>query len=332
MVHSLKKKTTVEKYRCRKCGISKIGDDFYKSTEPDLDSNGRMSICKLCVKGIVDTFIASEGSVEHGFLKTCKKLNILYDSVSVEKTIAKTEEMKNDNKLTEMIFGIYLRQLFAVYPSNSDLQFKESEEPIVVTSVDEKTEEIDPIMVKLEDEWGKGLESDDYVFLENELARWESTHRSDTMAEKTLLRHIAYKQFEIRRARQQNPNDTDLSTSLIKQLQDLLKTASIDPGKANASGQGKGMESFSAFIKMIETTEPAEYYSDKDLFKDVDNIGFYFEKYVTRPLKNFVMGSRDFNVETEQEGDDEDDSFDISDMGIDDDVPVINKEEIKKEE
>ena len=151
------------------------------------------------------------------------------------------------------------------------------------------------------------------------------------MAEQTLLHHIAYKQFEIRKARESNPTDTDLSTSLLKQLQDLIKTASIDPGKANAAGQGKNMESFSAFIKMIEETEPAEFYSEKDMFKDIDNIDFYFTKYVTRPLKNFVMGSRDFNVEAEKEGDDEDDSFDISDMGIEDDIPVAKEESPKKE-
>jgi hypothetical protein len=83
---------------------------------------------------------------------------------------------------------------------------------------------------------------------------------------------------------------------------------------------------------LIEETEPAEYYADKTMFKDFDNIGFYFEKYVTRPLKNFVMGSRDFNVETEKDGDDDDDSFDIDGMGIDDDIPEQKEDMSSKEE
>ncbi len=56
-------------------------------------------------------------------------------------------------------------------------------------------------------------------------------------------------------------------------------------------------------MKVIEENEPASYYEDKKLFKDFDDIDFYFKKYVTRPLKNFVTQSRDFNVDTEDDVD-----------------------------
>jgi hypothetical protein len=70
---------------------------------------------------------------------------------------------------------------------------------------------------------------------------------------------------------------------------------------------GKSQETFSAFIKTIEENEPAEYFEDKKLFKDFDNLNFYFEKYILRPLKNFVINSRDFDVSagTEEEDVDE---------------------------
>jgi len=50
---------------------------------------------------------------------------------------------------------------------------------------------------------------------------------------------------------------------------------------------------------MIEELSQQNF-TKKGTFKDFDNIEFYFEKFITRPLKNFVMGSRDFNVETEK--------------------------------
>ena len=50
------------------------------------------------------------------------------------------------------------------------------------------------------------------------------------------------------------------------------------------------------FIKNIEETTPAEYYKDKELFKDFDSIEEYIKKFITRPLKNFITGSRDFNI------------------------------------
>jgi len=91
--------------------------------------------------------------------------------------------------------------------------------------------------------------------------------------------------------------------SAIKRLQDLMKTASVDPGKASLANSGKAKETFSSFVKVIEENEPASYYEDKKLFKDFDDIDFYFKKYVTRPLKNFVTQSRDFNVESENDVD-----------------------------
>ena len=86
-----------------------------------------------------------------------------------------------------------------------------------------------------------------------------------------------------------------------------MRTASVDPAKANMASSGKSLDTFSAFIKTIEETEPAEYYKDKALFKDFDNINFYFEKYVRRPLKNFVTGSRDFNVDADTDDEEYDD-------------------------
>ena len=332
MARRLKKRVIAEKFRCRKCGLPKVADDYYRSTEPDLDLNLKMSICKLCVKDITDGFIDSEKAMDKGILKTCRKLNVMFDKDICDRTVAKVQEIEQGGKATEMVFGFYLRFLFAKNADGKDLTFEELENEVVeLVSVAEEIEVI-PELERYEKDWGKGLGQDDYVYLEEELARWEATHRSDTMAEKTLLRHIAYKQLQIRKVRESDPPDPELERALLKELQDLMKTCAIDPNKANAASQGKGKESFSAFIKLIEETEPAEYYADKTMFKDFDNIGFYFEKYVTRPLKNFVMGSRDFNVETEKDGDDDDDSFDIDGMGIDDDIPEQKEDMSPKEE
>ena len=327
MSKSLKRKTIIELFRCRKCQLPKKADDYFKATDIELDANGRMSICKICCREILDKYMLEEQNMEKAFLRICRRLNIIYDEQVIVKGREKMEELKNAGKEIDSLLGFYLRILFASKTENKDLTFHELTSPLIVVK-DDSLYGTNLGLKELEKEWGIGLINEDYIFLEEEMASWMATHRSDTKAEKTLLKEICWKQLEIRRARLAG----DSTENLVKQLQELLKTAAIDPSKANAAGQGKNLESFSAFIKMIEETEPAEYFADKELFKDFDNIGFYFEKYVTRPLKNFVMGSRDFNVETEKEGDDEDDSFDISDMGIEDDVPVVKEKEIKKEE
>ena len=53
------------------------------------------------------------------------------------------------------------------------------------------------------------------------------------------------------------------------------------------------VESFSmgATIEMIEKYTPAEYYKNKDLYKDHDNIGEYIERLMLRPLRNLMHGT-----------------------------------------
>ena len=149
--------------------------------------------------------------------------------------------------------------------------------------------------------WGEGYNFIDYEFLETELSEWKRTHKSDTKAEETLLKEICHKQLEIRRAR----SEARPTSSLIKELQELMKTASVDPAKTAIAGAGKSQDTFSAFIKTIEENDPADFYKDKGVFKDYDDIGKYFEKYITRSLKNFTTGSKDFNI-NDDDSDDED--------------------------
>ena len=96
-----------------------------------------------------------------------------------------------------------------------------------------------------------------------------------TKAEETLLKEICYKGLEIRNARTQGRSPG----SLVKEYQELMKTANVDPAKTAIAGSGKARDTFSEFIKTIEQNEPADYYEDQKLFKDFDNIDFYFKKY-----------------------------------------------------
>jgi hypothetical protein len=121
------------------------------------------------------------------------------------------------------------------------------------------------------------------------------------------LKEICHVELKIRKARIEDKS----TASLVKELQDLMKTANVDPAKASLANAGKSQDTFSSFIKTIEENEPADFYKDKDLFKDFDNLDWYFKKYVTRPLKNFIqIGSRDFDVsDNDFEDEIEDDIF-----------------------
>jgi hypothetical protein len=302
MVHRLQKKAVVDRYRCRKCGISKTGDDFYRSCEMDMDLNGRMPICKVCCNEITNKFITVESSIERGIFKTCRKLNILYDKICIEKTIAKLDEMKENGKSTDMVLGTYLRLLFTIFSESSDLTFKELKEPIIVKETLQGSENSE-----LEKRWGRGFSNADYTFLEEEYSDWSEDRKTLTAPDKTLLEEICHLKLQIKKTRSpDNPAD-----DLVEKLQKLVKSAN-EQLKVNKDQEEEGLESISSIIKIMESQYPADFYKDRDLYKDYDyDLNQYHEKNVTRPIKNFASGTRDFDFDINSEKESEEDIVEV---------------------
>jgi len=230
----------------------------------------------------------------------------MFDESCVESTIEHLNTLSNKGSPTDNIIGIYKSKLiqsqkknFSDANSSFDLTFREPGTMIKSESED-GNEDYDSKDLALI--WGEGFTFEDYQFLEKEFDEWKRTHRCDTKAEKTLIREICHKELEIRKKRMENEHH--VPGNLTKELQELMKTANVDPSKTSEANSGKNKETYSNFIKIIEDNEPADYYEDKKMFKNFDNQDFYLKKYVTRPLKNFITQSRDFNVDIEDDVDD----------------------------
>jgi len=305
----------------------KPATEFYQATDSYIDKSGLMSVCKGCLNDIYSKFYQNDNSVEKTLLRMCRMLNVRYDERAVESTRKQLLTMMEKRTDVNGVFGIYRQKLYAV--QNNEIG-KRNDEDLTYVDVSGtiKFEEIDYTGTVERDVvsfWGNGYKPEDYAWLENEYDEWIKTHKSDTKAEQVLLKEIVYKQFEIKKAR----TEDKATGSLTKELQDLMKTASYDPAKTSVAGSGKAHDTFSAFIKTIEENEPAEYYKDENLFKDYANIDKYFQKYIVRPLKNFVTGSRDFNiddVDNDVEDDFEDEEFDKFKTSLEEDGENGNKE------
>lgn len=299
---------------CRKCMQNKKPGEFYTAVDLFLDSNGYMSICKSCCNDIFNTIHVTEKDVSKALLQTCRFLNIKYDEVALASALSHVEKQNEKGIDIKDIFGIYKTKLVSTNrmgfqsSSNMDITFVE---PSFGTICNTESDEYE--ITDLKQVWGSNWSKEDYEYLEKEYADWSKTHPTDTKGEQTMIREVCLKMLEIRNKR----NLREPTAGLVKELQELMKTAGVDASKATASNSGKSHESFSNFVKIIENNEPADYYKDKELFKDFDNIGVYFKKYITRPIKNFITGSRDFNVNMEDDESDEEfeeDTFDISSL------------------
>lgn len=306
-----KVENVVEFCYCRKCTKTKSAkENFYLATDKFLDTNGYMSICKECVSDIYIGFYNSEHNVDRAIYKTCKAINVRYEQSAVDATktqIANKEKLDDDPK----IFGIYKTKIISSTKGVgkmgdiefTDLTFQIESSSIPSYSEDEKDFEGSEGVVEF---WGDGFDASDYRFLEKEFADWKRSYSCQNKAEEFFLKQVCLKSLALEKARVEGGS----GDNILKSLQELLKNAALTPAQQTAASSGKGTETWGVFIKNIEETTPAEFYKDKELFKDFDDIGSYIKKYITRPLKNFVTGARDFNI-TEDDNTEYDDGVEL---------------------
>ena len=306
-----KKVYNINENYCRKCMKYKSPTQFYETTNPMLDANGVMSICKDCCNDIYNHYFGIYGTMEIALDLTCQDLDVRFSQESLKQCQSHVEKLLGQGKPANAVFGYYKSKLATTGKNNESIdvfRYKDSSSAKLKTHLSSeekiKDEDCSDENIDLKMFWGDGFTSDDYEFLGTELENWQQTHKCDNQAEWTSLKEKSNKRLAIRKKRaKQQPTTTEL-----KELQELMKTASVDPAKANVASAGKSHEAFGVWIKDIEQFRPAEWYEKQDKYKDMDGFVPYLKNYVVRPIENFLTGIRNFLV---------DDNIDVNLDGVD---------------
>lgn len=270
---------------CRKCRQVKGEAFFFSSVNISLDSNGRMSICKDCISTILkNNYIITGKNIYLAMLKTCKAVDILFVQELVDVAIGDSR-IDLSAGLPDTFFGIYKGKL-----SNSIQKIGRGNTIDDITFVepgaDVRATLSDTVEIKhdVKDFWGENYTPKDYEFLEREYSEWFRRHDVRTKEQELLFKYICQLQLDYNQKRANG----DSVSAILKDIQKAMDMVGANPNRIKESSTDNSVNTFSAFIKKIEETEPAEYYKDKKLFEDVDNIAQYCEDYITRPLLNFL--------------------------------------------
>jgi hypothetical protein len=288
---------------CRICMKFKPASAFYEATNPSIDKNGLISICKDHCNELYDEYFDKYKSMEKALYLTCQDLDVIFNKECLQQAQSHIESLIDKGKNIDKIFGYYKSKLGSIGKNNArleSLRFKDSDTLIDSQNNDVTSEgfneEIEEDLILF---WGKGFNLDDIIFLETELSSWKQTHKCDNQAELTLLKEICIKILDIRKSRERKEN----VGTLQKELQDLFKTCSVDPAKANAASAGKSQDSFGVWIKDIEQFRPAEWYEQQEKYVDMDGFKPYLKNYISRPIENFLTGVRNFFVDDDIDAD-----------------------------
>ena len=279
-------------FKCQKCEKErsiKEYDNWYQSNNDELLKGVPViPICKKCLKELWEKYVIdSNGDRKLGTYRLMQEIRIPWNEVLWEMA---------DNTKRGTKWGTYIGKYNSL-PQYKHLTMQDSDVYKGDTNNIQKTEIIDSkhISKKKKEElvlkWGGNRNDDEYIFLDHEYTQWTTRHKCDEYSEEILYAQIALKQLEIRKGRDNNEN----VDKQIDALQKLMKDANVKPIDMDASKNTENINALGVWLMEIEKYRPAEYFENKKLYEDVDGIKEYCDRFILRPLKNLLTGSRDFD-------------------------------------
>lgn len=259
-------------------------EEFYKTNNPN-HGNGYLLYCKKCTQEIMAKNLKDFGNLESALWYTCAQLDMPF----IRKVYERVDEKARDRNVKNTNYiGIYITNLNTFRKSTDRWEtFADTDVAMgEVSSVKDlevaKAKQIEELQMI----WGDDLEFDDIQYLEYRFTTYTKDMELDEY-QAGRYRDLCMCELKIK-------NNEDAAANMkLKPL--IAKELGLDQFKISKekSDIEKIIEND---IYMMEKYEPAEYYADKELYKDHFNIHSYYVNYILRPIKNLVTGSKDYEI------------------------------------
>jgi hypothetical protein len=293
-------------YYCSCCGKSykRQKGNFSVSYSPLFaGNNGYVTICNRCRDqyfSLVTDFFS--GNEERAIDRMCS----LFDWYYEDSAVASTRKISAD------------RSRIGAYPSKMCLtQIRDKGTTYLDTIRDRQTDiiESEEHLNELKEDgkvsisnatierWGLGCFSDaDYKTLDDHYKMLKRQNPNCDNNQEIFIKDLCYIKLQQLNAMKQN--DVDDFDKLTKLYRSTFQQAGLKTVQETDSSND---ETLGVTLATISQYTPEEYYKDKKLYKDFEDLGEYITRFMFRPLKNLMTGSKDRDSEyCVKDGDDYD--------------------------
>ena len=144
--------------------------------------------------------------------------------------------------------------------------------------------------------FGLGFSDQDYETLQYEYDDWVKKYGiPEDKRQDELYKSLCYLKLQLQKSVQSG--DSGIG-ALAKTYKDYINAATTElEDRRQKKEESVQLKPLGMWVSDIEKYTPAEFYKDKKLFKDADDIGSYASRFIFRPLKNLLTGSKDLDKE-----------------------------------
>lgn len=298
--------TTQKKYKCLCCGASwdTQKSHFSKSADVLWQSNdGYIPICNSCrdtyYYKLVDLF---SGNESHAIEYFCRQFGWVYD---IEGLKAAKQISADRSRISHYGAKKNLGQVANIgttYFDSMKYHYRQKQNEVITSREQAKSEE-STISASAVDRWGVGFTEMDYKNLDEHYRMLKRNNPNADNNQEIFIKDLC--NINMLKIHALQNGDSKEYAALVEQYSKTFKQAGL---KTIEEKDNSNNETVGVTLATISQFTPEEYYKDKALYDDWDEIGDYFERHVCRPMENIMTGSdvRDKEFFVPENGGDDD--------------------------
>ena len=276
-----------KKYKCYMCGNSwdSQKNHFSKSAHPKYQSNnGYIEICNDCrdlyYKKLVDLY---SGNEEHAIKHMCMEFGWVYhlDALIASRQIS-ADRSRISHYLAKKNLGQTAR-IGTTYFDSMKYDFSQRQGTIVKSREQAKSEE-STISASAVDRWGVGFDEQDYKNLDEHYRMLKRNNPNADNNQEIFIKDLC--NINMLKIHALQSGDSKEYATLVEQYAKTFKQAGL---RTIEEKDDSNSETFGVTLATISQYTPEEFYKDKQLYEDWDELGDYYDRHICRPMKNLMF-------------------------------------------
>ena len=273
------------KYKCSCCGkgYNSLKNNFQKSNSPLFQSNdGYLPWCKDCTDKYMTQLTAFySGNEEHAIEHFCQQVDWVYD---IEPLKCAREISSDRSRISHYAAKKNLNVGGRKTYFDSLKYNYEQRQDEVITSREQAKSEESTISASAVDRWGVGFTEMDYKNLDEHYRMLKKNNPNADNNQEIFIKSLCNLNMLMVKALQ--GGDSKEYANLVEQYAKTFKQAGL---RTIEEKDDSNSETFGVTLATISQYTPEEFYKDKQLYEDWDELGDYYDRHICRPMKNLMF-------------------------------------------
>lgn len=248
-----------------------------------------LPMCKNCLTKLFDHYFdAYGGNVKNAIRRVCMITDMYYSESTVNAIGA--ARWKGQSPIHRYISRLNLTQgAGKTYDSTIDEE-KVNGAPFSVFDIEPALEGNVKRTVAdeetLVDRWGSGLRKADYTALEDHYSILKKNNPNIDSNQEIFVKDLC--RINLMKSNAMKEGSLDQFVKASEQYSKIFTKAGL---KTVEEKDSSVLDTLGVTLQTIAKYTPEEFYKDKPLYEDYDELGEYIERHMTRPLRNLIAGT-----------------------------------------